>query len=545
MKSSLKNYCLFTKFRVVWVPPDETLPMRGRFKRKMMNEKSLIKMTGITKCFSGVVANDDVDFDLKFGEIHCILGENGAGKTTLMNILSGMYQADDGTITVRDREVKIRMPKDSLKLGIGMVYQHFSLVSNLTVLENLLLGFEGGFMLNLKNATRRLRSIAAEFGLYIDPQRKVQGLSVAEKQQTEILKILYHNSEVLILDEPSSMLAPIEANRLYQTLKLLRKAGKSIVLITHNLVEALAVADRISVMRSGKKTAELSGDSLKRMGNKTASDKILELMFAERPPPESIRIELRSGDEELLQIRNIEVRDSNGLNGLKRVSFGIGRGEIVGITGIAGEAQRLLAEVIAGQKRANSGQLIFRGQDITHLDVAQRFDLGIRYISADRMEEGCVRDMPLSDNSILQSYYRLPFSRYGILKPQQIQTFAKKLIRRFAIRAAGPQAHIGTLSGGNIQKLILARSMYGKPELLICSNPTNGLDAKTVRFIQNLLKEESRQGTAVLLITSDLDELFKCSHRIGVLFNGAIIDLMDRQHVTVDRVGKLMLGVCG
>lgn len=525
--------------------PDETLPIKSCLGQKRMNDKSLIKMTGITKYFSGVAANDNVDFDLQIGEIHCILGENGAGKTTLMNILSGMYKADSGMITVRGREVDIRSPQDSLKLGIGMVYQHFSLVPNLTVLENLLLGFEGGFMLNQKKAAGKLRSISAKFGLFIDPQRKVQGFSVAEKQQTEILKILFHNSEVLILDEPSSMLAPIEANRLYQTLKLLRKAGKSIVLITHNLSEALAVADRITVMRSGKKTADLSGDSLKRMGNKTASDKILELMFAERPPPVSIRIEPRSDDEELLQIRDIEVRDRDGHNGLKRVSFRIRRGEIVGITGIAGEAQRLLAEVIWGQKRANSGLLIFRGQDITRLDVARRFDLGIRYISADRMAEGCVRDMPLADNSILQSYNRLPFSRYGILKPQQIQAFAKELIRRFAIRAAGPQAHMGTLSGGNIQKLILARSMYGKPELLICSNPTNGLDAKTVRFIHNLLKEESRQGTAVLLITSDLDELFKCSHRIGVLFNGAIIDLMDRQQVTVDKVGKLMLGVCG
>ena len=510
-----------------------------------MNDKSLIKMTDITKSFSGMVANDHVDFDLQVGEIHCILGENGAGKTTLMNILSGMYQADDGTITVRDREVKIRSPQDSLKLGIGMVYQHFTLVPNLTVLENLLLGFEGGFLLNLKKASRKLQSISAEFGLFIDPQRKVQGLSVAEKQRTEILKILYHNSAVLILDEPSSMLAPIEANRLYQTLKLLCKAGKSVVLITHNLSEALAVADRITVMRSGKKTAELSGDALKRMDKKAASDKILELMFAEQPPSESIRIEPRSDDEELLQIRDIEVRGGNGLNGLKRISFRIRRGEIVGITGIAGEAQRLLAEVIGGQKRANSGQLIYRGRDITRLDVARRFDLGIRSISADRMEEGCVPDMRLSDNSILQSYSRLPFSRYGILKPQQIESFANELIRRFAIRAAGPRVHIGTLSGGNIQKLILARSMHGKPELLICSNPTNGLDAKTVRFIQNLLKEESRQGTAVLLITSDLDELFKCSHRIGVLFNGAIIDLMDRQHVTVDKIGKLMLGVRG
>ena len=508
-----------------------------------MKENLLIKMTGITKRFPGVLANDDVDFNLRAGEIHSILGENGAGKTTLMNVLAGMYRADKGTITVRGRTVRIRSPQDSLKLGIGMVYQHFTLVPNLTVLENLLLGFEGGFLLNLKKAESKLHSIAETFGLWIDPQRKVQELSIAERQRTEILKILYHDTDVLILDEPSSMLAPTEAESLHQTLRSLRTTGKSIVLITHNLRECLAMSDRITVMRAGKKTAELTRDVLAGMDAKAASDKILGLMFGVTPRMESFRFESSASDEVLLQLHNVTVLKDNSQTGLKGISFSIRKGEIMGITGIAGEGQRLLAEVVGGQRRARSGRLIFRGLDITHLEVAQRFEMGIRYITADRIEEGCIIDMACSENSILQCYDRLPFSRYGILKPIKINAFAADLIRRFGIRAVGPETPVGTLSGGNIQKLILARALYGSPELLICNNPTYGLDAKTVRFIQDLLIEQCRQGTAVLLISSDMDELFRCSNRIGVLSQGEIVGLMDRHDATTDSVGKLMLGV--
>ena len=511
----------------------------------MMNNTPLIKMTGITKRFSSIVANDRVDFELQTGEIHCILGENGAGKTTLMNILAGMYKADEGEIRVRGRRVRINSPQDSINLGIGMVYQHFSLVPNLTVLENILLGFEGGFMLNLKKAASKLGSICDAYGIVIDPRKPIQELSLAEKQQTEILKVLYHNSDVLILDEPGSLLAPMEVDRLYETLKLLRRNGKSIVLITHNLTDALAVSDRITVMRSGEKTAELSGDSLRAMDIKSASDKILDLMFEERPLPESSQIESPANAEVLIEIKHIGVKNGRRRTGLKDISLSIRRGEVVGITGVAGEDQRLLAEVVGGQKRADEGRLIFHGQDITGMDVGQRYELGIRYITADRMEEGCIADMPLSDNSILQNYHRSPFSRFGILKPDQIHSFAAKLISRFAIRAIGPQAHIGMLSGGNIQKLILARSLHGKPQLLICRNPTNGLDVRTVHFIQRLIKDESRRGTAVLLFTSDMDELFECSNRIAVLFKGEIIGLMDRRQATTETVGKLMLGVTG
>ncbi len=500
-------------------------------------------MIGITKNFPGVVANNHVDFDLYPSEIHSILGENGAGKTTLMNILSGMHQPDTGTIIVHDQAVKIRSPQDSLRLGIGMVYQHFTLIPNLTVIENLVLGFEDGLFLNLKRAEQRLQEISAAYGLSINPERKIQDLSVSERQRTEILKILFHESDVLILDEPTSMLSPIEIEDLFNTLKSLRKSGKSVVLITHNLSEALSISDRITIMRSGENAAQLAGDMLMALDKKNASDRILEIMFGAVPEPRERMVKKTIRTEPVLELKQVEALNSQGVVGLKRISLSVSKGEIVGVTGVDSEDRRLLAEVIGGQRRPIAGKLLYRGRDITSTNIAERFKLGIRYVTDDRVNEGCVLDMPLSENAILQSYDRQPFSRFGILNPVGVQSFTEDLIGRFGIRTTGSDARISTLSGGNIQKFILARSLSGRPGLIVCSNPTYGLDATTVRFIQQLLKEESRQGTAVLLITTDMDELFSCSNRIGVLFNGGISALMDRSDVTTEKVGKLMLGI--
>ena len=508
-----------------------------------MANKTLIKMIGITKNFRGVVANSNVDFDLRPSEIHSILGENGAGKTTLMKILAGMHQPDAGTIIIRDQTVKIRSPQDSLSLGIGMVYQHFTLIPNLTVIENLVLGFENGLFLNLKRAEQRLQKISATFGLSIDPDRKIQDLSVSERQRTEILKILFHKSGVLILDEPTSMLSPTETEDLFNTLKSLRKAGKSVVLITHNLSEALSISDRITIMRSGKNAVELSGDMLRAMDAKAASNRILEVMFESVPEPQARLAKKVFANQPVLELKRVEALNSQGVVGLKRISFGIAKGEIVGVTGADSEDRRLLAEVIGGQKRTTAGKLLYRGRDITLKNIAQRFELGIRYVTDDRMNEGCVLDMALAENAILQSYYQQPFSRFGIINHVDVQSFTGDLISRFGIRATGPDARVSTLSGGNIQKFILARSLSGGPGLIVCSNPTYGLDATTVRLIQQLLKEESRQGAAVLLITTDMDELFSCSNRIAVLFNGEISGFMDRSDATAEKIGKLMLGI--
>jgi general nucleoside transport system ATP-binding protein len=510
-----------------------------------MNVNSLVQLTGITKRFPGVVANDNVDFDLHPGEIHSILGENGAGKTTLMKILSGVYQPDTGSIRVHDQPVRIRSPRDSLRLGIGMVYQHFTLVPNLTVIENLILGFEDGFFLNNKKARRKFQEITETYGLLIDPDREIRDLSISDRQRTEILKMLFRDSDVFILDEPTSMLSPAEAESLFQTLLSLRKACKAVVLITHNLREALALSDRITIMRSGKKTAELSKGSLTALDNEAASEKILALMFGTVPVSEAgIAVEQVVGDQPVLELKQVEALDSRGRIGLKDISFSIGKGEILGLAGVEGEGRRLLAEIIGGQQRITSGQLIYRGRDITRKDIAERFELGISYITDDRINEGCVPDMDLAENAILQSYARQPYSHWGILNRLKVQSFAAGLIQHFGIRATGPNVPIRTLSGGNIQKFILARGLSGSPDLIVCNSPTYGLDAKTVAFIQDLLVQESRQGTAVLLLTADIDELFGLSSRIGVLFNGQIAGLMARADATTERVAKLMLGIC-
>jgi ABC-type uncharacterized transport system ATPase subunit len=509
-----------------------------------MNVKSLIKLTGITKRFPGVVANDTVDFDLRSGEIHSVLGENGAGKTTLMKILAGVYQPDNGSIRVHGQTVQIRSPQDSLRMGIGMVYQHFTLVPNLTVLENLILGFEDGLFLNLKKARQQLQQLSEKYGLSIDPDREVRDLGVSERQRTEILKILFHDSEILILDEPTSMLSPAETERLFQTLQLLRNAGKAIALITHNLSEALAVSDRITVMRAGIKAAELSRDALMAMDAKTTADKILNLMFGAIPTSEAKVVVKASDDQPVLQLRQVKTAAGSRRVGLKEVSFSIGKGEIFGVAGVDDEDRRLLAEVIGGQRCISAGQLIYRGQDISHTGIAGRFELGIRYISDDRINEGCVLDMDLAENAVLQSYNQHPFSKWGILNPSKIQSFTADLIKRFGIQSTGPQTRIGALSGGNIQKFILARSLSGTPGLLICSSPSYGLDARTVHFIHESLMQASRKGAAVLLITSDIDELLSCCDRIGALFNGEIIGLMNRGDASTDKIGKLMLGIC-
>jgi ABC-type uncharacterized transport system ATPase subunit len=510
-----------------------------------MNFKSLVQLTGISKRFPGVVANDNVDFDLHPGEIHSILGENGAGKTTLMKILAGVYQPDNGCIRVHDQPVRIRSPRDSLRLGIGMVYQHFTLVPNLTVIENLILGFEDGFFLNNKMARRKFQEISETYGLLIDPDREIRDLSISDRQRTAILKILFRDSDVIILDEPTAMLSPAEAESLFQTLLSLRKARKAVVLITHNLSEALALSDRITIMRSGKKTAELSKESLTAPDSEAISEKILALMFGTVPVSDAgITGEKASNAQPVLELKQVEALDGRGRIGLRGISFSIGKGEIFGLAGVEGEGRRLLAEIIGGQQRITSGQLIYRGLDITRKDIAERFELGIRYITDDRINEGCVPDMDLAENAILQSYARQPYSHWGILNRQKVQSFAAGLIQHFGIRATGPNARIRTLSGGNIQKFILARGLSGSPNLIVCNSPTYGLDVKTVAFIRELLVQESRQGTAVLLLTTDMDELFSLSSRIGVLFNGRIVGSMGRADATTESVAKLMLGIC-
>ncbi len=510
-----------------------------------MNDQTLIKMTGITKTFPGVVANDSIDFDLRSGEVHSILGENGAGKTTLMNILSGIYQPDQGEIYVRGQKTNIRSPRDSLRLGIGMVYQHFALVPPLTVLENIILGFEGGMMLNLKKAEKKLQQLAEKYGLSMDYHQKVSDISVGERQITVIIKILYQGSEILILDEPTSVLTPIEAKELFRTLDSLRKMGKAVVLITHKLSEALAISDRITILKLGRKVAELAGEELRQMGHEAASQKILNVMFGDMPIVEASVVAKELADQAVLVLNRLEAINTRGVVGLKAVTLSIRKGEIFGIAGVDGNGQKTLAEVIGGQRKIKSGQILFNGKDISHASICDRFEMGICYITDDRIGEGCVLDMDLAENAIIQCYYQVPYSRHMVINHQVINAHAEDLIRRFNVKATGPGDRAGTLSGGNIQKFILARGLSTKPALVVCNKPTYGLDARTERYIQELLLEESKQGTSILLISSDMDELLNYSDRIGVLFNGELLAVLDRADAAPEIIGKLMLGIIG
>jgi len=508
-----------------------------------MNVPPLIKTTGITKSFPGVLANDHIDFDLFPGEVHTLLGENGAGKTTLMNILYGLYQPDEGRIEVCGQEARIRSPYDSLRLGIGMVHQNFALIPNLSVLENLVLGFEGGFILNMKDAEKKLKRISEEYGQAIDPHELIQNLSVGERQRTEIIKTLFRGSEALILDEPTSVLTPIEAEELFQTVTTLKKAGKGVVLITHKLNEALAISDRISILSLGRKIAELDGDELRSMGEKEATEKILHIMFGGKPIPECPLVEKTISDEVILQLEDVEVMNSREVVGLNKISFEILGGEIFGIAGVEGNGQKSLCEAIGGQRELVSGRIRFRGEDISQKSVSYRHEKGISYISDDRMNEGCVLDLSLSENAILRGYRQQPYSQFKIINNSIVDGYTKRLIHDFDVKATGPDVRAGSLSGGNIQKFILARGLSAKPGLIVCAKPTYGLDARTVSYVQELLLEKSKQGTSVLLITSDMDELINCSDRIGVLFNGRIMGVLDKCDATPEKIGKLMLGI--
>ncbi len=509
-----------------------------------MHSQPIIKMTSITKRFPRVVANDAVDFDLFPGEIHTLLGENGAGKSTLMHILAGVVQPDTGSIEVREKPVNIHSPLDSIKLGIGMVYQHFALVPNLTVIENIILGFEEGMILNWKQAKSELKQILKAFELSLPFSEKISNLSVGEQQRVEIVKALFHRSEVLILDEPTSVLTPIESEDLFKTISSFRKLGKSVVFITHKLKEALGISDRISILKSGRKVTELSGEELRRLGETERYQKVFTPMFGSNDRPMRTPTKKTVEATPILELDQVVCLGNLGERRLNNVSFILRKGEIFGIAGVDGNGQKELVEVIAGQRKIFSGRLILEETDITHSEgPSARMDLGISYITDDRMQEGCALSMSVAENTILRLFERSPFSRWKILNKATIKRYAKDLIREFNIKVSGPDVQVNTLSGGNIQKLLLARELSYHPSVLVCNKPTQGLDAKTTRDVQKRLQQESERGAAILLISSDLDELLNYSDRIGVLYNGELLDILDENNAHHENIGKLMLGI--
>jgi general nucleoside transport system ATP-binding protein len=509
----------------------------------------IVEMRGITKRFGPVLANDRVDLTLRAGEVHAVLGENGAGKTTLLNILSGMYQPDAGAILIDGQAATIASPADALRRGIGTVYQHFTLVPNLSVIENVILGTETGFVLDLAAAERRLREMLGTFGLNESPRTEVRHLALGQRQRVEIVKVLFRGSRVLLLDEPTSVLSPVEVDGLFAILRRLTTEGVAVVLITHKLEEALEVSDRVTILRQGRKVGELAPDELTGAGRAATKARIVEWMFGGAAPAEGDRGTWGQGDRGtgrtgrvLLSLQGIIAHGDRGEVAVRDFSLDLLAGEVFGIAGVDGNGQKELGEVIAGQRHAAGGRVLLGGRELTNRGVAAATRAGIGYVTDDRIGEGCVPGMSVAENAVLKVVTRRPFSRGIWLNRRAIDARARQVVAAFDVRTPGTVTGITLLSGGNIQKLLLARELAMDPTLLVCNKPTHGLDVKTAQFVLRTLREQADQGKTALLISSELDELLAISDRIGVISNGQLLAIFPRAEADPARVGHLMLG---
>ena len=498
----------------------------------------VLELRGITKSFPGVLANDQIDLTLEQGEILALLGENGAGKTTLMNVLYGLYKPDAGEIVVRGRPVEIHDPNDAIRQGIGMVHQHFMLVPVFSVTENVMLGVESlraGVLLDRPAAAARIREISHRFGLDVDPQALVEDLPVGRQQRIEIIKLLYRQAEVLILDEPTSVLTPQEADELFKVVRSLVAQGKSVIFISHKLKEVLAIADRIVVLRGGKVVgsavaAEATEQSLARM--MVGRDVMLS---AAREPSEP--------GEVVLSVSGLLVNDERGDPAVRGVSLEVRAGEVLGVAGVQGNGQTQLVESLTGLRPAVGGTVHIGGQEVTQGSPRQVEQLGCSHVPEDRQRDGLVLPFPVSENLVLNRYYAPPFARGLVLDHEAIDRNAVELVEQFDIRTPDIQTPVSSLSGGNQQKVIVAREFSRPTRLVIASQPTRGLDVGSIEYIHRRLIEKRDQGAAVLLVSSELDEILSLSDRIAVMYGGEILAVLPAEGATKERLGLLMAGV--
>lgn len=496
-----------------------------------------VEMLGIRKEFPGVVANDDITLQLKRGEIHALLGENGAGKSTLMSILFGMYQPDRGTIKVNGAEVRIGNPNVAGKLGIGMVHQHFKLVENFTVAENIVLGIEPSkWVLDLRKASQRIRELSNRYGLNVDPDARVDTITVGMQQRVEIMKMLYRDAEVLIFDEPTAVLTPQEIKDLGGIMKNLVREGKSIILITHKLKEIKAYADRCTVIRRGKTigTVEVA---------QTGEAAMAEMMVGRQV---SFKVEKKPAapGPVVLSVESLTVKGSKKEERLKGVSLEVRAGEILGIAGVDGNGQSELVEAITGLQKAESGSVKLSGKEITGLSIRNRIASGIGHIPEDRQKRGLVLDYTLAENIVLETYYREPFSKRGILDHAAIRSYAEKILQSFDVRSGqGAVSAARSLSGGNQQKAIVGREVEQNPDLLIAVQPTRGLDVGSIEYIHKRLVEHRDKGKAVLLVSLELDEIMNVADRIAVMNNGEVVGVVQASETNENELGLMMAGV--
>jgi simple sugar transport system ATP-binding protein len=489
-----------------------------------------VQMRGITKRFGPLIANDQIDFDLEQGEIHALLGENGAGKTTLMRVLYGLYHADEGEVVVNDQAVHIASPKDAIRLGIGMVTQHFALVPTLSVAENIVLGYTDTFQVKPQLAQQRVAEAGTRFGIEVDPAALVRHLSVGERQRVEILKALYRDARILILDEPTAVLVPQEVDMLFETLERLRRGGLSVIFISHKLYEVMALCARITVLRDGRVVGTVD--------KAATSQAELARMMVGRETFGVTRQEDQSQGPTLLRIDNLSALDERGLLALKAISLEVREGEILGVAGVSGNGQTELSHVLAGTLKPTEGRVTMGDHDLTFGDPAKVSSASVGRIPEDR-HEGVVGELSVADNLALEHLNE--FITAGMLDHRRIRKHAEKLIAEYQIKAS-PADRMRTLSGGNIQKVILARALSRNPRLVVASQPTRGLDVGATEYVRTKLLEQRNRGAAVLLLSEDLDEILALSDRIAVIYEGRIVGLLSAEEAEQEKLGLLMSG---
>lgn len=497
---------------------------------------NVIEMNNIRKEFPGIVANDNITLQLRQGEIHALLGENGAGKSTLMNILFGLYQPDKGEIKVRGEKVAITDPNVANRLGIGMVHQHFMLVENFTVAENIILGSEPtkAGKINLAKAEKDVSELSERYGLKVDPKAKIEDISVGMQQRVEIIKTLYRGAEILIFDEPTAALTPQEINELIQIMKALVKEGKSIILITHKLKEIMSVCDRCTVIRRGKGIGTVEV--------KETNPDALAAMMVGREVNFKVEREKAQPKHEILVVNDLVVRDIRKVPVVNGLSIDVKAGEILGIAGVDGNGQTELIEAITGLRKIESGTITLNGNDLTRLKTRKVTEAGIAHIPQDRHKHGLVLDFSVAENIVLQTYYQAPYSKGKILQYPAILEKARKLIEEYDVRTPSEETLARALSGGNQQKAIIAREVDRSPDLIIAAQPTRGLDVGAIEFIHRKLIEERDKGRAVLLVSLELDEILNLSDRIAVIYEGKIVAVVDPDETDDKELGLLMAG---
>lgn len=493
-------------------------------------------MRGITKRFPGIVANDNINLVVKKGEIHALLGENGAGKSTLMNILFGLYQPDEGEILINEKPVQISNPNIANELGIGMVHQHFMLVEPFTVTENIILGNEpkAGFQIDIRKAVDEVRELSQRYGLKVDPNAKIEEISVGMQQRVEILKTLYRGADILIFDEPTAVLTPQEIHELIEIMHNLVKEGKTIILITHKLKEIMAVCDTVTIIRRGKVIDSLPVSA-------TNPDELAAKMVGREV---SFRVDKKPGQpkELILTVDGVTAKGNRGVNALNGISLDIKAGEILGIAGVDGNGQSELIEALTGLRKVEEGKILLKGNEITNQTPRVISEAGLSHIPEDRHKRGLVLDFSMSENMVLETYFHPQFNKNGFLDYAAIDKHAAKLIEEFDVRTPSIHTHARALSGGNQQKAIIAREVNKDPDLLIAAQPTRGLDVGAIEYIHKRLVEQRDKGKAVLLISLELDEIMNLSDRIAVIYEGQIVGIVDPKETNEQELGLMMSG---